>query len=347
MDIDELRKNLKNRKVKNDSRKFESSSKSTTGSQAYAGRNSENNFEESSIVFNEDSEDLTIAYTKDDFIYVCVAETGQKIKISLSQYRGKDIQTILNQIASLNFTVKQDTSSDLPGYNFAKNHIQQLKEAHNVFILCPNNLKGYVRALEINSGVNAYRGTTARIVLLSHMGCEGKIAMLSLGSQEVLYDYNYKNCVVRVEYGDGVIEIKEDIPTKSYVIPSLYDIINGIITNSIVREGIIKDFLALDIFPVNMSINIKDRGKILYNEKLIGNDYTIPGRKSYEYLGIKDGQCIEILFNNKVVTKEFTPYFDKIEAIEYPLSNEPIFYVSKDGMRFSVSLYNIIAQHLI
>lgn len=329
MDLDELRNNYKRKLgeyVENIDKVY-----SHHSSSAY-----------NNITDMSESSDISVAFVANDNFYFCFGETGQKLKIPMSSFTDKDgklltAEGILEKIDSFLISLSIKSSEGLSVYEYCRSTTSLLKSSDIIFIFYNPVVKSYLNALDV---LNEYGGSIY-MRLMSEIQIAGFGAVVGYANNEGDHSYRYRNRVMDLETGYGIIEIKECRKSSSYITPSIKDIIKGTIVLIGVLEGSIKDMILLSMTSFNLKFVIYENERVRDVKLVIDKDTTLPIRKSID-LYLESNQRVEIEMDDMAVTSDISQYFDQISCVEVYATEDIIISGKKENKDVSISLSTLI-----
>lgn len=329
MDLDEIRKNYKRKRgeyVENKGKGY-----SRHSSSAY-----------NNITDMSESSDISVAFIANDNFYFCFGETGQKLKIPMSSFTDKDgklltAESIIEKVDSFIISLSCKSSEGLSVYEYCRSTTSLLKSSDKIFIFYNPVVKSYLNALDV---LNEYGGSIY-LRIMSEIQIAGLGACVGNAYKEGIHSYKYRNRVMDLETGDGVIEIKECRTSSSYITPTIKDIIKGTIVLFGVLEGSIKDMLLLSMTSFNLKFVVYENERVRDVISVIDKDTTLPTRKSID-LYLESNHRVEIEMDDMAVTSDISQYFDQISCVEVYATEVIIISGKKENMDKSISLSTLI-----
>lgn len=238
--------------------------------------------------FDTESEDITIAFEKENQLYLCIAKTGRKLKIDLNKFNGKKNGDFIKSISNLSIlNDNKNSDTDSPGYHYAKNNSAILSNADNVYIICQPNEKSIVKAYDI---LNQCDSSKTRIFFANILHCLATLQKKNFKSYNG--EINFGRIITTIEFEDGIMEVKTTTPDTQYSSVVTSDIIKGLLIymGSILSRWL-NDMLTLDIMGTDIKLCVGDTEYHVFD-----HDVTIPYKirlpldlKSGTILSIKTG----------------------------------------------------------
>ncbi len=103
--------------------------------------------------FDADSADVSVAYESDGILNICLADTGHKLKIGISDFEGRSDNDNLSLVNDLTFADRISSSDKgTPGFDFIKNNYRKFDNINSfVIIMAQPNRHSIINAYTIAS----------------------------------------------------------------------------------------------------------------------------------------------------------------------------------------------------
>lgn len=331
MDIDNLRKQFKEKKMK-----YSSSKNSFLDEKVNTMHIEDNGCNQS------DNSDISIVFLANEYLYFCIGATGQKFKIALSKIgitpeKINDINAVFNSIDNLHLPVSPINKDKLANIDFYNSKMELLSQA-DICLLLHHNKESYLNCLNIiNNNINS----RYRICAEEQLSASGNLALDSLAIDESQVDYLYQNKLVKCIIGEGIIEIGDIIEINSYASPNIKDLIKGSVLLIGSCKGWLTDILILQCTSYTMSLFVKEKGKIRDVVSPICLNTTIPTREIVN-IDIESNQTVSIEIDGLPIASNINHFYDKINEIQIDANNIYIFNGIKGNDAVSMPLSSLI-----
>ena len=329
MDLDKLRNNYKAKRRE---------SNKSIDSQCVKDSASAHN----KIADMSETSDISVAFISNSNFYFCFGETGQKLKIPMSYFIDNEgyllsVDRIVDKIDSMQISASNRTSEDLSVYNFGKSFPSILKSADRIFILYTPNIQSWLNAMDM---FEDYRDIVpSRLISESNIAAFG--AVVKNANRETNHKYEYRDCRLDVNTGDGVIEIGDSIKPFEYVVPSIKDIIKGCVIQSKIIDGSIREVLFLSATSFNLNIVVYEN-ELVRDVKLgIVKNVTLPTRRIID-LYLESNQKVVVEIDNIVVTTDISQCFDVISYVQIDVTEDILIHGKKGKKNVSLSLSTLM-----
>lgn len=220
--------------------------------------------------------DITVAYVKDNYLYIVFAYTGKRIKLNLESLAGLSTQNLINRLNDISAAGDITPSDHFPGLAYCRQHAADtLVSADYVYLICHNtDGKAYGEAYAQKDTIKNPR---LRISYASSLCAFADTCLIKAETQKVLV---YGDEAVRLEAGDGVVEIQQVYTTGAPAPLSLSTLFKGIALQHCIAAGIAGNSILLDIIGFDLKLRIFDNDKLTEEIQLIDKDACIPSRST-------------------------------------------------------------------
>ena len=268
--------------------------------------------EKSDISYNvkndyNSSESLSYCYIKNNQLFCKLTSLNFLFSIELEKLKNttvKDLYSLI-RVQCLNNDNK-----------LHENNLTGLQSLDFIYFLCKPNTTSFKEALK-------YTGNYSHSKLLkeTELFMLGKLIFKKGIDAKGFYKITFEDIEIKVEAGEGVIEIKEEIKTDEITETDSKFTLLGILLMMQILQGFSKNLLLLTTFPHDLKIRLSDTKGSYKEIILIEKDTTVPTRKS-EYVSSGLWNSIDIFIDDTLIIKSLPISLNKIlEEIEFEIDS--------------------------
>lgn len=326
MDLDNLRERIKKAKIEPQIKSFKR----------------DNWYEKSFNGVSSENSDISVVFLLNDSLFFCFADFAKKIKIPLSRIgiestRETNLELVVRKIDSLDLQDNSGEKENLANFNFCKDNVELLSKAE-ICILLYHDITSYLNCLRLVNNLDKI--PIIRILPEDQIAASGANVLQSLLSEDLSVSYRYKNSLIEIELGDGVIYIVQNTQVRAYSMPSIKDLIKGCVVRIGVSKGWIKNVLTLFCTSFPIYLITKERDQVRDACIAIDTGQTIPTRAKVD-VKIDPGQVLSIDMNGIVIASDISNYYDVVTEIE-ALENAYHIIGKKDNNIVQIPLHKLI-----
>lgn len=239
------------------------------------------------------SEDISICYESNGYMYCCLAGSGRKIKINiiaLSQLSEIEISKRINNINIEDYD--NSKGSKTPGLDYIKDNLNILSKKSNLTLIAQNNPQSFANAYKTQKAIQKKFNYNCYIDMASSLYAFGMVFQNAESTMNI--DVPFDPYTIRLATGQGVIEIIETIVASetNYSVPiDISYIIKGILLRYYTNSFLLLDTVGLPICIRNKTLRMD-----------IKENLTIPTRRSSDCN--QNNPTVELIVGDIVLEKD-------------------------------------------
>lgn len=232
----------------------------------------------------------------------------------------------------------------------------KVDEAVGYMMLMPSNEKEYILSLGAKACIERLLGNKIKVRISppAVMGAFGiAVTHETSKSSKISFAFgdgaDYMCCNLLAE--DGVCEVK-NLLRNSIIQPSdtftaLNHIAKGCFSLAQIREGHIKDWLPIDMFPYAMSLLLKENGRVIKIYDYFENPTCIPARQEYKDIDVDSTSALSFFIGSNEMIEdilaECNVHGGKIGvSIEIDSNMGAILIISSNNEEYKINIGELI-----
>ena len=232
-------------------------------------------------------------------------------------------------------------------------NISKIREG--ILILMPSNEKEYIFSLGAKACVERAFNNNIRVKISSPavMGAFGIAIAREIGkTSKISFAFgdgeDYMCCNMLVE--DGICDVQNILrrsiiqPTENIIV--LQRIAKGCMTQSLILQGHLKDYMLQDMFPYTMSFLLKENGRVIKIYDCISEPISIPTRRGDKDINVDANKTLSFLIGSNELIDDVMAEYDipngNIGAfIELDANMDVNIKISSTSNQYKMSLIHI------
>lgn len=292
-----------------------------------------------------ESDDISIFFVYKGDLYLYIADTGQKFKISDNTFGNLisgelSVGKISEIIDRMNFQFNLKSTSTKSGFDFALSPSPILVNASFAIIIYYDSTKSYLKALEAYQQLK--NNVKTRIIHVGPLAAFGRFGIQTNPEKEETVKLPYGYNIIECELGYGVTEVKGKRKGGEYYPIKIEDILKGCAFYVRHQHFLRDDVLLLNSILHDFKITVVDKKGNLKDQVQYEGDTTIPTIKTINLI-IKESDIIEIEINGECLSK-ITNRNGIIESFEVGANGITNFTIQYGGWKFIKSLDELIHE---